>query len=684
MTKIIFVGNGSGTWVPRFTGNVTVECWGAGTIPTADSGGGNGGSYAKKNTFAATLGSGVTFQVGVPSIGVTTSDTWFSSTATVQANGGSSGSPNIGDVTNAGGAGNGSGAAFFGGGGGAGGPDGVGQAGGGTGSNNPGGGGGASDGGSVGGNQSASQGGAGGNGFGGSGIGGTGGTSGSHNGTNGGAGAGGGGGYGAAASQGNGGNGGDDYDRGGGGGGGAGSPDIAGPVGGNGGTPGGGAGACRGQAQAGWGLIKITYPGSDPDQIIYGGTISAASVLANIPASWNGTYTVGVMNGGWTVLTQGFLNFRPSVNGAQAKRIRIPGRVPATRITPQPLRDYSTPPVIPTPSQIIARPPYRKVPKHGPYPFAPWPWGSDFTVNPNPFPDVGSIVFTGFAPSVDETVAPGPGSIVFTGQAPSADEAVLPGVGSIVFNGLAPSADESLLPGVGSVVFNGQAPTYNPEGVAPRLPHQLGVGPRALIAHPLRDYSTPPAGQTVAPGAGSIVFTGQAPSADEAVLPGTGAITFNGFAPSVDESLLPGVGSIVFTGNVPTYNPEGVAPRLPRQLGVGPRALIAHPLRDFSPPFGTLNVQPGTGTATVNGFAPSIDQAIFPGLGSIAFTGQAPSADEAVLPGAGSIAFNGLAPSLTAAQSVHPGVGLIAFAGHSPTLVGPIRRIIHQQPQFMW
>jgi hypothetical protein len=80
-------------------------------------------------------------------------------------------------------------------------------------------------------------------------------------------------------------------------------------------------------------------------------------------------------------------------------------------------------------------------------------------------PGAGSIIFTGFAPTVvtDMVVAPGVGSIVFTGFAPTVvyGAVVSPDAGSIVFTGFAPTIDITVEPGAGSITFTGQAPTVS-------------------------------------------------------------------------------------------------------------------------------------------------------------------------------------------------------------------------------
>lgn len=321
-----------------------------------------------------------------------------------------------------------------------------------------------------------------------------------------------------------------------------------------------------------------------------------------------------------------------------------------------------------------------KNPGNGPHPLAVRRWSGDFSGSSISLtPDAGSIVFTGNAPSTDESVLPGAGSIVLTGNIPGtvvegiaprlprqlgrgprplipqpwrrdfSSISFAPSTGSITFTGFAPSADETVAPGAGSIVFTGLAPS---------------------------------ADESILPGAGSIIFTGKAPSTDEALLPGAGSALFTGLAPSVDETLLPDVGSIVFTGNAPSAFSEGPAGRLPRQLGRGPRPLIPHPIRDFS--FAVSNLLPDAGSIAFTGLAPSVDEALLPGVGSAVFIGQAPSVDQALLPDVGSIVFTGLTPTPVYDQNATPGVGSMVFTGFAPVANPAPPRVIVAQPAFLW
>jgi hypothetical protein len=127
----------------------------------------------------------------------------------------------------------------------------------------------------------------------------------------------------------------------------------------------------------------------------------------------------------------------------------------------------------------------------------------------------------------------------------------------------------SVAPGVGSLVFTGFAPTPS---IAATTTTFLTAGKRAgqsavvaetglltfVTALPAVVTETRDTSLTAAPGAGSIVFTGFAPTTgtDAAVSPGAGSIVFTGFAPSTtgDGVVSPGVGAIVFTGAAPTVD----------------------------------------------------------------------------------------------------------------------------------
>lgn len=97
----------SGTWVcPSGVVSIAIECYGAGGSGGINdnggsngSSGGGGGAYSKKNAFTVVPGQSYTYQVGqggvaasgTNSVGHAGDDTWFNSTGTVLAKGGSGG-----------------------------------------------------------------------------------------------------------------------------------------------------------------------------------------------------------------------------------------------------------------------------------------------------------------------------------------------------------------------------------------------------------------------------------------------------------------------------------------------------------------------------------------------------------------------------------------------------------------
>lgn len=155
-TQTAILTSGNSWTVPSNVYSITVECWGGGGGRSANAGracgGGGGGAYAKKNSLTVTPGSSISYSIGVGGAGSSTGsgnpggDTWFSSTSTVLAKGGSGvsqssstggagglASSSVGDVKYSGGkGGNGTGSGCCegaGGGGGAAGSTGAGSAG---------------------------------------------------------------------------------------------------------------------------------------------------------------------------------------------------------------------------------------------------------------------------------------------------------------------------------------------------------------------------------------------------------------------------------------------------------------------------------------------------------------------------------------------------------------------------
>lgn len=115
-------------------------------------------------------------------------------------------------------------------------------------------------------------------------------------------------------------------------------------------------------------------------------------------------------------------------------------------------------------------------------------------------PDAGTLTFSGFAPTVQQTantsVSPAAGNLTFTGFAPSVTQAVsvVPDAGSFAFTGFAPTVEQtanvSLTPAAGALTFTGYAPTVTQTG-------------------PI----------SVTPDPGNITFTGYAPTVTQTGAP---------------------------------------------------------------------------------------------------------------------------------------------------------------------
>lgn len=135
----------SGTFTPKNSGNIIIECWGGGggggVVAASGGGGGGGGGYSKTNAFAAAGGTGYTVTVGADGTEEGAGGNTSFNTSTTYANGGgaasnetkgtggSTGGSAAGDTKSAGGNG-GTGTTSGddgGGGGGAGGADGAGK-----------------------------------------------------------------------------------------------------------------------------------------------------------------------------------------------------------------------------------------------------------------------------------------------------------------------------------------------------------------------------------------------------------------------------------------------------------------------------------------------------------------------------------------------------------------------------
>lgn len=164
-------------------------------------------------------------------------------------------------------------------------------------------------------------------------------------------------------------------------------------------------------------------------------------------------------------------------------------------------------------------------------------------------------------------------------------------------------------------------------------------------------------GSSVAPGKGSLAYTGYAPSLviPTAYAPGKGALAYTGYAPTLiaASNVAPGKGALTYTGYQPSVS-------------------------------GASSVAPGKGSLVYTGYAPTLlsGSSVAPGKGSLTYTGHAPTLvlGSSVAPGKGTLAYTGYAPTVTnSGFVVRPGKGTLTYRGFAPTLVG-LRRAVQLIP----
>ena len=236
------------------------------------------------------------------------------------------------------------------------------------------------------------------------------------------------------------------------------------------------------------------------------------------------------------------------------------------------------------------------------------------------------------------TVTPGVGSLVLTGFAPTVSatqsQTVTPGVGSLTLTGFAPDVsagtNATASPGAGSLTLTGLAPTVSATSNV-----------------------------TVTPGFQALTLTGFAPAVSatqsRTVSPGTGTLTLVGFAPVVSTAA-PSENDVRLYSVPSDANPNDV--RLFNVGGV------------------SVGVIPGFGSLVLTGRAPTVSasSAVSLGVGSLALTGRAPTVtatqSQTLLPGVGTLVLQGYAPTVTVPTSVtvSPGVGSLIILGHSPSV----------------
>lgn len=183
----------------------------------------------------------------------------------------------------------------------------------------------------------------------------------------------------------------------------------------------------------------------------------------------------------------------------------------------------------------------------------------------------------------------------------------------------------------------------------------------------------------VAPGAGSLAFTGPPPTvartANQATAPAAGTLALTGYAPTLAQTagrqVAPGAGAIAFTGLAPTISAsahQSVAP------DAGTLSFTGWPPGVLQP----QAVTSGSGSLTLAGHPPAVTQAInqgvSPGGAAIVLAGHTPgiaqSAHRAVEPQSAVLSLAGFAPQVaqTTTTDVAPLAGALSFTGFAPAV----------------
>ncbi|MEN9885682.1 MAG: Bordetella phage [Pseudomonadota bacterium] len=147
----------------------------------------------------------------------------------------------------------------------------------------------------------------------------------------------------------------------------------------------------------------------------------------------------------------------------------------------------------------------------------------------------------------------------------------------------------------------------------------------------------------------------------------------------VDTPINPGVGTLTLAGYAPTVAQTANQALAP---GVGTLALTGYAPSVVR----TANVAltPGVGALTLAGYAPTVTRStganLTPGAGTLALTGYAPtvaqSGNQLIAPAVGTLTITGYAPTVSQPQSVTPGAGTLAIAGYAPTVVQSVNQSV--------
>lgn len=148
---------------------------------------------------------------------------------------------------------------------------------------------------------------------------------------------------------------------------------------------------------------------------------------------------------------------------------------------------------------------------------------------------------------------------------------------------------------------------------------------------------------------------------------------------TVPTVVLPGTGAATLAGFAPT---PSVTNNVVVAVGVGVLSFAG-----FSPSVAVTahqNITPGTGVGTLSGFSPTVQtpRNVLPGLGQLTFNGFSPtvaaSAGAGASPGTGQLAFTGFSPTVnvTDHKNILPGLGQGSFTGFSPSVVTSDHKIV--------
>ena len=145
----------------------------------------------------------------------------------------------------------------------------------------------------------------------------------------------------------------------------------------------------------------------------------------------------------------------------------------------------------------------------------------------------------------------------------------------------------------------------------------------------------------MAPGAGSLVFTGYAPAllTGGALTPAEGALVLSGHVPVLQHGLYPDAGALVLQGLAPLVSAGAIA--FPAE-GVLLLQGYAPTVSEGGGGGGSVTVSPGAGSLLLVGYGPVLDHGFYPAAGFLTLSGYSPLIE--FRPEAGALTLQGWAP----------------------------------------